>query len=227
MGKIIRPAYPAEFSIGLLLLIFALSFFLSPQIFDVSWGEMKQGTPVYFGMFLVSCAVVVVVLVLWEEFLFPIKISPTETGAVFRNHRNKLKTQALIYCFIPAAYIFVYFKYEINQVRFFIWATISMVAPVAGKLVSGLNNYNDFLKLTTELIEFRNNERTGKFSVNDVRYISLVRDSRKVLHKILVGINNQEVEINIDEMELEAYYATIDQFIVSHYPQLVRFAQSE
>jgi hypothetical protein len=227
MAKVIRPAYPAQFSIGLLLLIFVLSFFLSAQIFEVSFSEMKEGTPVYFGMFLVSCAVMVVVLVLWEEFLFPIKIIPTEAGAVFRNHRNKLKTQVLIYCLIPVIYIFLYFRYEVDTIRFFIWATISIVAPVAGKLVSGINNYNDYLKVTNDVIEFRNNEKAGSFPVGRIQNITLMRDERNVLHNILVAVDGKEVEISIDEMELDAYYEAIDSFIINHYPELVRIVSSK
>ena len=76
MGKIIRPTYPVEFSVGLLILIFVLSFFLSSQIFDVRWHELMEGTSAYFGMFLISIAVIVMVLILWEDFLFPVKVNP-------------------------------------------------------------------------------------------------------------------------------------------------------
>lgn len=222
MGKVIRKTYPLEFSIGLLLLIFAIAFFLSPQVFEVTWKEILEGTPVYLGMFLVSCAVVIMVLVLWEEFLFPLRIKPTDNGAEFRNHRHKLKTQLLIYCLIPAIFIFLFLEYEVNHVRFFIWASVCLGAPVVGKLVSGIRNYNDFLTLNSDVIEFKNNQKTGIFRVTDVEYITLVRDQRQVLHRILVSSTGKEVEIDIDEMELEAYCATIDEFIGLHYGHLVR-----
>jgi len=221
MGKVIRVTYPLEFSIGLLLLIFAIALFLSPQVFNVTWKELLEGSPVYVGMSMVSAAVVVMVLVLWEEFLFPIHIKPTDNGAEFRNHRNKLKTQLLIYCLIPAIFVFVYLAYEVNTVRFFIWATICIGAPVVGKLVSGIKNYNDFLRLTNDLIVFKNNRKTGNMRVSDVEYIKLVRDQRNVLHRILVGTEGKEIEIDIDEMELEAYCTTIDEFVKLHYGHLV------
>lgn len=214
--------YPLEFSIGLLLLIFAIAFFLSPQVFNVTWKELLEGSSVYLGMTLVSAAVVVMVLVLWEEFLFPIRIKPTDNGAEFRNHRNKLMTQLLIYCLIPVIFIFVYLTFEVNTVRYFIWAAICMGAPVVGKLVSGIKNYNDFLRLTSEFIEFKNNRKTGNIRMSDVEYIRLVRDQRNVLHRILVGTRGQEVEIDIDEMELEAYCTTIDEFVKLHYGHLVK-----
>lgn len=226
MGKVIRQAYPAQFSIGLLLLIFAMSFFLSAQIFEGLPAAMREGARAYFGMFLVSTAVTLMVLILWEEFLFPIKVIPAETGVVFRNHRNKLKTQLLIYCVIPAIYIFIYVFYEVNQVRFFIWAIVNIFVPFAGKLFSGINNYNDFLKLTSEVVEFRNNEKSGKFQVGNLTYITLVRDERNVLHNILVGIDDGEVEISIDEMELDAYHSAIDSYISTHYAGLVRVSGS-
>src|SRR4051812_4823235 len=96
MKKIIRPRYSVELSIGLLLLIFVISFFLSQQIFDTR--HLAEDEHVYLGTFLVSCAVIIMVLVLWEDFLFPIHIKPeADGGMIFRNHRNKLKTQLLIY----------------------------------------------------------------------------------------------------------------------------------
>ena len=225
MAKIIRPTYPVEFSIGLLILIFVLSFFLSSQIFDVRWRELMDGTNVYFGMFCVSSAVVIMVLILWEEFLFPIRIKPGADGAmVFHNHRNKLKTQLLIYFIIPAIFVFVYFYFgpKLNMVRFFIWAAICTIMPVAIKLVSGINNYNDFLKLTSDLIEYKNNQETGIFYVKDIQRITPVRDERKVLHKVEVATAQGQVMIDLDEMELEAFLDSIDQFIIGHYPSLVK-----
>jgi len=226
MAKIIRPTYPVEFSIGLLILIFVLSFFLSSQIFDVRWRDLMEGTNVYFGMFLVSSAVVIMVLILWEEFLFPIKIKPSADGVmVFHNHRNKLKTQLLIYFIIPAVFVFVYFYFgaKINTVRFIIWAAVCTIMPVAIKLVSGINNYNDFLKLTNDLIEYKNNQETGVFHVKDIQRITPIRDERKVLHKVEISTGQHgQVMIDLDEMELEAFLDSIDQFITAHYPGLVK-----
>lgn len=222
--KIIRPTYPKELSIGLLLLIFAIAFLLSGQIFTITLAELKEGYHPYVGMFLVSCAVVVMVLVLWEEFLFPIRIKPTDAGAEFRNHRSKLKIQMLIYSVIPLIFIVIYATYDVDPIRFYIWSTICIGAPLAGKLISGIRNYNDFLKLTSDVIEFKNNEKTGTYLVKDVDNITLVRDQRGVLHRILLSVRGNEVVIDTDEMELEAYYATIDEFIRLHYGKLVIIA---
>jgi hypothetical protein len=229
MAKIIRPTYPVEFSIGLLILIFVLSFFLSSQIFDVRWRELMDGTNVYFGMFLISSAVVIMVLILWEEFLFPIKIKPGADGMVFHNHRTKLKTQLLIYFIIPAIFIFVYFYFgpKINTIRFIIWAAICTIMPVAIKLVSGINNYNDFLKLTDDRIEYKNNQESGIFYVKDIQRITPIRDERKVLHKMDVSTaQGGNVTIDLDEMELEAFLDSIDHFITAHYPALVKEKQA-
>jgi hypothetical protein len=216
MAKIIRPKYPVEFSVGLLLLIFGLSLFFSYEIFRVPGAVRDQR--MYFGMFLVGSAIIIMLLVLWEEFLFPIHIKPAAGGLVFRNHRNKLKTQALIYVTIPAIFIFIYLNYKVNLVSFLVCAAICTLVPVFGKLISGIRNYNDFLKLTNELIEFKNNEKGGVFNLTDVQQVTLVRDERKVLHKIkLITNNNGEVMIDLDEMELEAYYHSIDDFISAYY----------
>lgn len=223
MAKVIRSTYPVEFSIGLLLLIFVLSSFLSFEIFDVQWTEIVEGGSPIVGMLMSGLAVVVMALILWEEFLFPVRIKPTADMVVFKNHFTKLKTQIMIYCVIPAIVAFIYFNYQVSPFPFFIWASICLVSPVAGKLVSGIKNYNDFLKLTNEAIEYKNNEKAGVLRVNDIREIVLIKDERKVLHKVQVAMqNNTQVVIDLDEMELEAYYETIDQFINGHYGSLVK-----
>jgi hypothetical protein len=51
----------------------------------------------------------------------------------------------------------------------------------------------------------------------------LVKDQRKVLHKIkLITPNNDEVMVDLDEMELEAYYQSIDQFISVYYKSMLK-----
>ena len=42
MGKIIRKRYSLEFSIGILLFIFALSMFLSMQIFEIPQNQAAR-----------------------------------------------------------------------------------------------------------------------------------------------------------------------------------------
>jgi preprotein translocase subunit SecY len=222
MGKVIRKSLPRELSIGLLLLIFILSFVLSGQIF--ASGSGNDGKNIYLGMVLVAIAVVTMVLILWEELLFPVKILNPEQGEViFRNHRTKLKFQVLIYCTIPVIFAFIYLEYQLNLIRFIIWAGICIVIPAAAKLISGINNYNDFLKLTDDAIEYKNNKEVGTLEVKEIQHITLVKDERKVLHKIEVAMNDgKSVMIDLDEMELEAFYQTIDKYIWIHYKRLIR-----
>lgn len=225
MAKIIRPTYPANFSIGLLLLIFFLATFLSFEIFDVKWNELMEGQGPILGMVLAGVAVVIVALILWEEFLFPVRLKPIEDEIIFRNHFTKLKSQVLIYSFVPAIVIFLYLNYKISSIAFFIWAAICVIAPVVGKLSSGIRNYNDFLKLTNDTIEFRNNEKEGVLKVKDIKEILLIKDESNVLHKISVVMSNDTtIAIDLDEMELEAYLDTIEQFVASHYGVLVNHA---
>jgi hypothetical protein len=220
MAKIIRSTYPKEFSIGLLLLIFALSSFLSAQIFRVTWHQVLEGNKVIYGMLAIGFAVVIVALILWEEFLFPVHLKPAADEVTFRNHRTKLKVQVFIYFGIPVIFGLIYYFYEVNHIRFFIWATICTVVPVAGKLISGIKNYNDFLKLTDDTIEYKNNEEEGVLHVKDIQQIVLIKDETKVLHKIQLLMNNSEVTIDLDEMELEAYYKTIEEYMAIHYSSL-------
>ncbi len=220
MGKIIRPRYPIEFSIGILLLIFVLSLFFTYEIFQISGVHPNER--MYFGMVILSATIIIMLLVLWEEFLFPIHVKPIEGGLIFRNHRKKLNTQALIYSSIPLIFIFVYYNYRVNIIPFAVCATICILTPVMGKLISGIKNYNDFLKLTDNFIEYKNNRKVGTFKLNDVQGIALIKDSYNILHKIhLTTASIGEVVIDLDEMELEAYYESINKFIIVHYKGLV------
>jgi hypothetical protein len=222
MAKIIRPTYPLEFSIGLLLLIFIMSAFVSFEIFNATWRLVMEGQGPVFGMALSGIAVVIMALILWEEFLFPVRIKPVEKEIVFRNHFTKLKTQVFIYCLIPAIVIFVYVNYDVSSIPFFIWAVICLAAPLVGKLISGIKNYNDFLRLTDRSIDYRNNEKAGVLPVNEIQRIMLIKDDANVLHKIAVlMLNNKREVIDLDEMELEPYLQTIEDFIKGHYPALV------
>jgi hypothetical protein len=227
MAKIIRNTYPKEISIGLLLLVFAVSAFLSHQIFEVHPPGLNEGKNTYIGAFMVGGAVVIMMLVLWEEFLFPIHVKLDGDEVVFRNHRSKLKKQALIYLLIPIIFVVVYNMYAINIIRFLVWAAICMILPVAGKLISGLKNYNDFLKLTDDTIEYKNNEKEGVFELKTVQQILLIKDDRKVLHKIqLILSDNQPVLIDLDEMEIEAFYISIDEYLNKHYKDRVKEASA-
>ncbi|NOT75738.1 MAG: heavy metal transporter [Cyclobacteriaceae bacterium] len=220
MMKIIRPTYPKEISIGLLLLIFVISFLLSSQLFDTPVKDLDAEA--YIGMTLVSIAVIIMVMVLWEEFLFPIHVKPVDGGLNLRNHRNKLKKQLLIYLAIPFIFVFIYMNHEVNHVRFFIWSGICVVFPIVGKLFTGLKNYNDFLTLTNTYIEYRNNEKVGKFGMQEIKALTLIKDERKVLHKFqLTLVDGRKVMIDLDEMELEAFYEAIDKFIEDNYGGLV------
>ncbi len=222
MARVIRATYPLQFSIGLLFLIFILSVFLSYEIFNVSWRTVIQGGGPLVGMLLSGVAVVIMALILWEEFLFPVRLKPEGDEILFRNHFTKLKTQVLIYCIIPVIIIFIYLSYEVSFVPFIVWAGICAISPVAGKLISGVKNYNDFLKLTNDRIEFRNNENSGVYPVRDLREIIFLRDEAGILHKIkLITTTSQEATIDLDEMELEPYLQTIEQFVAAHYPGLV------
>jgi hypothetical protein len=223
MAKVIRPTYPLEFSIGLLILIFVLSAFISFEIFETRWHTIMAAEGPFWGMALSGVAVVIMALILWEEFLFPVRIKPVEDEIVFRNHFTKLRTQLLIYCAIPAIVIFNYLTYEVSPVPFFIWATICLVAPVAGKLMSGLKNYNDFLKFTNDTIEYKNNEKGGVLPVSNIQQIKLIKDEGHVLHKVGITMGDgTEVLIDLDEMELEAYLQIIEIFIKGHYSALLK-----
>ncbi|WP_258102532.1 heavy metal transporter [Marinoscillum sp. MHG1-6] len=224
MTKTIRKTLPRDVSLGILIIIFGLVFFLSGQLFETRQSEVGGLIHnLYFGEFLVSTAVIIMVLILWEELLFPVKILPADDGLVFRNHRTKLKIQAFIYLTIPVIVVFLYSTFEVNLFRFFAWAGVCLALPVAGKLVSGINNYNDFLKLTGSVIEYKNNELEGAFVINDIKKMELTKDDTGDLQKLNLDLaNGDSVIIDLDEMELEAYYESIEEYIHTHYSNLLK-----
>ncbi len=227
MAKIIRSTYPKEISIGLLLLVLVITAFLSLRIFDGHAARLNEGKNIYLAAAMVGSAVVIMMLVLWEEFLFPIRVKLDGDVVVFQNHRSKLKKQALIFCLIPLIFIAVYTLYAVNLLAFSIWAAICIISPIAGKLISGIKNYNDFLKLTDDRLEYKNNEKEGGFELKHVQQIVLLKDETKVLHKIqLILTNGQSVLIDLDEMELEDYCVSIDEYLNTHYKTLVKEANA-
>ena len=224
MAKVIRHSYPKELSVGLLLLVFVVSFFMAGGIFAKNQPDLSGFTSVSLGQFLVAGSMVIMVMILWEEVLFPLKVKPApEGGAIFRNHRTKLIIQALIYLTIPVIVVFIYVTYNVNAFRYFVWAGVCTIVPVIGKLASGIRNYNDFLKLSRNKIEYKNNHEVGSFGLSEIKSIELVRDERQVLHKIqLELISSNPVTIDLDEMELEAYFEVIDKFITNSYTSLLK-----
>lgn len=223
MAKLIRKTYPKEISIGLLLIIFAVSAFISHQIFEGKAARLNEGKNTYLGAVMVGSAVVIMMLVLWEEFLFPIHVKHDGDEVIFRNHRSKLVKQFLIFCLIPVIFVLIYKMYAVNIIRFSIWAAICIIFPIVGKLISGLKNYNDFLKLTDFTIEYKNNKKEGVYKHEKVQQILMIKDTGKVLHKIqLIMDDGQKVLIDLDEMEIEAYYAFIDEYLKKHYSELVK-----
>lgn len=217
MAKIIRPTYPVLFSIGILLLVFGASFLLAHQIFDVHGYD--ESAHVYFGMLLVAVAVLVMLLIMWEEILFPVKIKVVEGGVIFRNHRTKLKVQSLIYCIIPAIFAFIYFNYEVDHVQFLIWVTVCMILPFIKKIVSGIRNYNDFLKMTDLSIEYKNNEKTGIVETKNIKHITMFKNDEKLELQLN---NNTTIVIDLDEMELYNFHDAIEAYIISHYKHLLK-----
>jgi hypothetical protein len=119
--------------------------------------------------------------------------------------------------------LFIYLNYDVSPLPFFIWAAICVVSPVVGKLISGIKNYNDFLRLTDASIQYRNNEKSGVLPVSDMQSIILMKDEAAILHKVeVIMVSGTKELIDLDEMELDPYLQTIEEFIKSHYPALVK-----
>ena len=222
MSQTIRKTYPKDFSIGVMVIIFGLVFFLSGQLFASRQAESDSFLQsIYVGQFLVSVAVLVMVLILWEEILFPVKVKPVENGVLFRNHGTKLVVQAIIYLIIPAIIIYLYFTFEISTVRFFVWAGICLILPVLGALKSGINNYNDFLQLTTHSISYKDNDKEGDIPLSSISSIKILTDEKKYAHKLELKMKGgHQLIIDIDEMELEAFLESIENYIEEQYTDI-------
>ena len=159
--RLIRATYPPELNVLLIILVFILTAFFSHHIFDVPFHEAEHRKAAYWGMFLIGIAAILVMLIVWEEILFPIKITELPNGIILSNHRLKLKIQLLLYLGIPAIFGFIYLRYDLNNIHFFLWFGVCMAIPVLTKLFSGIKNYNDFLMLTNTEIEYKNNDKEG------------------------------------------------------------------
>ena len=196
---------------------------MAQQIFVVSIHDLKDNYSDFFGMILISCAVIIMILIIWEEILFPIRVTEVKGGILFSNRKKKLKLQVIMYCCIPLIFIYVYFTNEVKLIRFILWAVVCMTAPVLEKLISGITNFNDFLLLTNDFIEYKNNEKEGRFSVSDIQHIAILTEEKVISKKMMLVFNdNTFITIDMDEMELDVYYKTIDEFVKSHYKQLLK-----
>lgn len=223
MTKTIRKTYPKDFSIGVLIIIFTCVFFLAGQLFEKHQPNLSGFLNMYVAYFLVSLAVLIMILILWEEILFPITIKPEGDGLIFRNHRTKLKIQALIYLSIPAIVVFIYFNFEVNTFRFFGWAAVCMILPVIAKLISGINNYNDFLTLTSSYIEYKNNALEGKIPLSDIQSMEISKDAKGLHQKLILELKSGDpLTIDMDEMELEDFYEAIDDYIAEQYKTILK-----
>lgn len=223
MTKTIRKTYPRDFSIGVLIIIFTCVFFLAGQLFEKHQPNLNGYLNMYVAYFLVSLAVLIMILILWEESLFPVTIIPEGDELIFRNHRTKLKIQALIFLSIPVIITFLFLNYEVKTFRFFGWAAVCAGLPILAKLISGINNYNDFLTLTSSYIEYKNNELEGKINISEVKSIELTKDEKGLHQKLILNMKTGDpLTIDMDEMELEDFYEAIDEYISEQYKSLFR-----
>ena len=221
--KLIRASFPVELNVLIVLSVLLFTAFFSYQVFDITFHEREDRQAAYWGMLFIGLAVILVTLIVWEEILFPIKIRVLENGIKLSNNQQKLKVQVMLYLGIPVLFAIVYYRYHLHHIHFFTWLAICMGVPVLTKLFSGIKNYNDFLTLTDTEIEYKNNEKEGCFQLSTVSAMRIVKDKHEMLSKIILLMNDsKEVTIDIDEMELEAFYEVIIIFIYEHYKHLVK-----
>lgn len=222
MAKVIRKNYPRDVSFGILAIAFIVTFFLSGQLFEKQSFESQLLIEKYLAEFLVSFAVTLMILIIWEELLFPVKVIHEKDGELFRNHRSKLILQVIMYLAIPVIVVFLYLNFNVNSFRFFIWALVILVLPVVDKLMTGVNNFQDYLKLGEEMIEYKDNEREGTFQVSDINKIGIIKDKDQVLSKLeLLMKDHSKVIIDLDKMELQDYYEVIEEYIRFNYEKLL------
>ena len=72
-------------------------------------------------------------------------------------------------------------------------------------------------------IEYKNNELEGKFEVCDIQSIHINKDDKGLHQKLVLEFKSSEsVTIDMDEMELEDFYESIDEYIAEHYKSLLK-----
>ena len=222
MKKTIRKTLPQNVSIGILIIIFIIVCFLAGQLFINKQDNASGFFNIYFADILVGIAAIIMVLILWEEILFPVNIKSEDSGYVFRNHRSKLIFQVFLYLTIPAIVAFLFFNFEVNMVRFFVWASAILILPVVGKLMSGITNYNDFLKLTPQRIEFKDNDHEGVYDVFSIQKIEFVKDGSGRIHEFVLKMKDGKSEvIQMHQMELDDFFDSIEEYAQEVYQPLL------
>lgn len=222
MRKIVRHSYPIEISLLILSFVFLVSCFLAYDIFYIPFNHAVRRSLPYGGIFLVAAAVVIAMLVIWEELLFAVAVKHNTEILKVRNHRTKLLIQAVIYPVIPLLFFLVYKYYNIRMTHFYIWLAVCALVPLVVKIFSGFKNFNDFLKLSSTEIDYKNNAKQGKYDVAKLSFITLVKDNDHILTKLILGLKDSELTIDLDEMELEDYYDSIEEFVKRTYKNLLR-----
>jgi len=218
----VRSSYPIEMSLILLTGIFLFSCFFSYTLFDVPFHEAEKRETIYFGMFLIGIAVILATLVLWDEILFHVTLTSIEDdGLLFRNNQYKLLFQIFIYLGIPSIFGYVYINYEINHLYFILWLVVCMGLPLIKKIKSGIENYYDFLKLTHSGIEYKNNEKGGRFPIEQLESIRIIKNKETMTEKIELKTNIDTIIIDLNEMELDDFFGPIEDYINAHYQKLI------
>ena len=222
MKETIRKTLPRNISMGMLIIIFVIVYLLAGQLFE-DHQDVKEGIlNIYTAYFLVSFAVMVMILILWEEILFPVHIKAVDGGFLFRNHLRKLKFQILLYLTIPIIVVFLFLNYKVSQFRFFGWATVVIVFPIVGRIMSGLKNYNDFLQITPQLIAFKDNDHEGKYDISQIQRLALVKDNLGAIKELKLNLISGEQEIiKVHQMELDDFFGHIEKYINNTYQSLL------
>ena len=74
------------------------------------------------------------------------------------------------------------------------------------------------MKLTTSSIAYKNNEKEGVIELKDIQQIRMIKDDSNDLQKLELNLTSgAPITIDLDEMELEAYYESIEEYITTHY----------
>ncbi len=224
MRTLIRPTYPTSVNVIILAFMFLVASFFSYEMFDVHYHNPHHLKNATLGMGLIGVSVVLMTLVIWEEILFHVKVKEIKGGLIFRNQRKKVKMQLLLYVPIPLIFTFVYQEYDLKVTHFMVWALVCIVLPAIEILVSGIRSHRNFLKLTSRMIKYKNNNKEGCFDTKDIRNITIIKEKGFIKKIQLLFTNNDQVIIDLDEMHLHEFYNSIYSFIKIHYKHLLKEA---
>ena len=223
MKKLLYPVQRLELDILAICLIFLIALFFSNPVFDLSYKEPNHRLTAYTGMFLVGMAAVLLTLIVWENLLFYLRLRFVEDGVKVCNPTRKNVIQGLLYAGMLLLFLVIYVYYPVNEFYFRLWFSLFATIPIVHKITYKFRSSNPLLKLTRSEIQFRNRRKMGRFYVKNIQYIRIIKGAKDSISKLRLGVDDDEVTIDLDEMNVDPFNDNITDYIKKNYTTLLKY----